>query len=337
MSRGVSGPPLAVRPSLQTRPSSPPGPGGAQRPVALFHNGFGDRLLTLPALRALASLFPHALGLICAPGDRHLFYSDLPLAAVYEVEFVKTPAGWRFDASALAEAVGGCDLFLSLAPWYSASVDELLRLLPGTETVGFFPAFRHRVSVDGVSHAADMAFGVPRWFDRSLRLEDFAHPPLLPADAMAFAREFRATLPRPLRLLAVHTETLPDKTWPADRFRRCLERFLECCPQYVALALDEQSRLSDASGGADWVLECPGLPLPFAMALVGSADLFLGVDSCLLHASDLFRVPGVGLFGPTSCRRFGFRLARHRHVSAKGPMARITEEDVLTALRSLAG
>ena len=63
-------------------------PGGlasAERPVALFCNGLGDHLLTLPAIRAMAHIFPGRLRLACLPGSRELFYSDLPLGPVHTI------------------------------------------------------------------------------------------------------------------------------------------------------------------------------------------------------------------------------------------------------------
>jgi ADP-heptose:LPS heptosyltransferase len=68
------------------------------------------------------------------------------------------------------------------------------------------------------------------------------------------------------------------------------------------------------------------------------ADLFLGVDSLFLHAADLFRVPSVGLFGPTACEEWGFRVTpTWRHISGHGSMDTIQREAVLDALLSIAG
>jgi ADP-heptose:LPS heptosyltransferase len=68
--------------------------------------------------------------------------------------------------------------------------------------------------------------------------------------------------------------------------------------------------------------------------LVADADLFLGVDSSMLHAADLARVPGMGIFGPTSAATWGFRFAAHRHVD-RSTMADITVEEVLDAMEDL--
>jgi ADP-heptose:LPS heptosyltransferase len=77
--------------------------------------------------------------------------------------------------------------------------------------------------------------------------------------------------------------------------------------------------------------------LEMVLAILKHADLFLGIDSCLLHAADLFRIPGVGLFGPTDPRRWGFRLSpRSRSIWGEGTMQAIRRERVLDLLLEIA-
>lgn len=67
----------------------------ARHPVAIFANGFGDCLLALPALRALASIFRGWLTLISQSGVGHVFFSDLPLRSLHECEMRQRPQGGR--------------------------------------------------------------------------------------------------------------------------------------------------------------------------------------------------------------------------------------------------
>src|SRR6202043_847552 len=103
----------------------------------------GDRLCNLPALRALSALFGERLGLICAQGDRELYYSDLKLRAAHAPALELSSAGFTFDARTLAGRIGECDLVISINPWHTDSVSELLASFPNAESVGFFPNFRH--------------------------------------------------------------------------------------------------------------------------------------------------------------------------------------------------
>jgi ADP-heptose:LPS heptosyltransferase len=78
------------------------------------------------------------------------------------------------------------------------------------------------------------------------------------------------------------------------------------------------------------------LDLSTTMAFLEMADLFIGVDSCMLHAADLCRIPGVGLFGPTSHATYGFRFSKHIHCGGVGTMNSITATSVLSALEEMA-
>src|SRR5262249_12529485 len=138
-----------------------PRPLDARRPVALFANGIGDHLLNLPALRALSALYPGRLRLVCMPGARATFFGDLPLLDALEIEFVREGSRREFDADALAARIGRCDLFLSLVPWHSDSMDRLLRLVAPTHCKGFYPAFHDRLPLDYCRHGAELAFDLP--------------------------------------------------------------------------------------------------------------------------------------------------------------------------------
>jgi ADP-heptose:LPS heptosyltransferase len=306
-------------------------------PVAIFANAIGDHLTTLPALRALAALFPGRLSLICLPGSRWEFFSDVRLRSVCEI---KMPVRGRKErvlaAGRVAERIGKCDLFLSLNPWHSRSIDRLLKLLSPALSVGFSPAFQVALPKDAITHRADLAFRVPSYLDPRLRLEDFAHSPSLPSHCRPRVRRFLSWAAPRMRILAVHTETKAERMWPRERFSKVMNSFLERHPEFVILVLDFRKwRLTDGEF-KDRIIQSPYAPLLYKFSMVEESDLFLGVDSCMLHAADLFRIPGVGLFGPTDPpRRAGFRFTRHRHVCDSRGMSHIREAAVLRALESL--
>jgi hypothetical protein len=305
-----------------------------ERPVAFLHNGHGDKLLALPALRALCDLFPGRLRLLCASGDGER-YAELPLRGVSEIPFRRgdDDATWRFDACAAARAIEGADLLLSLNTWWNDDVVRLLGLLPGAESVGFFRPFAHRLSTPASFHIVDRLFQVARWVEPSLDVDRYSYPPAFSAAVTESSLRIRECLPPPRRVLAVHTTTGPEKMWTLESWSRLLATFLGRHPDYVAFVLDPTPL--GVEKASDRIIPM-GLPLPAAFALVGTCDLFVGIDSCMLHAADLYRVPGVGLFGPTPARNWGYRFAPHRHVCS--PTARldgISVESVLDAIESL--
>lgn len=309
----------------------------ARHPVAIFANGFGDCLICLPALRAAASLFAGRLTLVCPPGIARLFFSDLPLGVVCGCEMRQVPNGRAFDADELSKRLMGCDLLLSFnSTWHSPDVDRLLSLLSPDASIGFFPDFQVVLPRVPDKHSADLVFDVPRHLKPLLRLEDFAAPPVFPSKAHQLARQMRALVPAGARVLIVHADTKPEKMWPAERLRAALDEFLERHPDFITFVVGSNRLPLDTGRHGKRVFLCYDLPLPVSLALVGEADLFLGVDSCMLHAADLFRVPGVGLFGPTSCDEWGFRIGPHSHLCGDGKrIEHIGVPAVLDALESL--
>src|ERR1700680_2305599 len=187
-------------------------------PVVFFGNGVGDHLLNLPSLRALAKLFPNRLRLVCMPGAAATYFSDIPFGDVLETEMNWTGNRHKFDAGALSMRIGPCRLFLSLVPWHSKSMDQLLGIVAPAHSIGFFAGFHDVLQPDYSKHSADLAFELPRRLDPTLRLEAFAAPPALAARPARLALEIRHAVPPGMRVLAIHADTNSEKMWPVKRW-----------------------------------------------------------------------------------------------------------------------
>ena len=304
-------------------------------PAVIFSNAIGDHLLNLPALRALSALFPGRLTLICETGARDTFFSELSLRSVCEVDMHIANDGKIFDADYVAQAIRPCDLLISLNPWHSGSMDLLLDILAADRSIGFHSAFQIALKLDYSKHSADLAFDIPRSLDSSLRLDDFAAPPVFPRQYLDQARRIRQAVSPDFQVLAVHADTQLEKMWPSYHLASLLRTFLGKHPNFVVFVLGLKDLHLDSGEDTSPIIPCYGLSIAAAICLVAQTDLFLGVDSCMLHAADLFRIPGVGLFGPTNSEERGFRFGRGRHVCGLGSMKNISEHAVLQALESL--
>ena len=327
----------------------------AARPVVIFGNGLGDHLLALPAVRALAAIFEGRLALVSMPGAADLFFQGVRLRSVCETAMRSEASGKVFDAESVVRAVGPADVVLSLNPWHSSSLDQLLDMWAAPLSIGFHPNFNEQLARDYNKHSADLAFDLPRWFDPLLKIENFAEPPLTSLHARRRARRIRAAACLPMHILAVHADTglwtpegsrvmgarvaaegmLGNKMWPPERFVEVLDAFLSRHPDFIAIVVGSVDLRLDRGRNGSRIVPCCGLPLDVTFALVGTSDLFLGVDSCMLHAADLYGVPGVGLFGPTNPGEFGFRFGPHVHLAGGPFMEGITVDAVLAALESL--
>ncbi|MBI5246500.1 MAG: hypothetical protein HY923_04920 [Elusimicrobia bacterium] len=302
-----------------------------KRPAIFFYNGIGDHLLALPALRALARAFAGRLTLLGAACAPLFLYSELPVKRIIQLQ--RRGKKVDFDDQAARQELGRCDLFISLSPWMTSSLHRLMSALGPVPTVGLTSAFRLRANPGRWKHSADHTFSVARAVLGPIDIGSFSEPPHLPAasvkDAVVVRRHFLGTP----RMLAVHGETKREKRWGRKRLGATLRRFLAAHPDYGVCLLGECALDLDLGEAKGRVLDCRGLDLATSFALVSQADRFLGMDSCMLHAADLFRVPGVGLFGPTKAREWGFRFGPGLSLQAPGRMADHAVDDVLSALK----
>jgi len=306
-----------------------------EKPVLFLTGGFGDHIMNLPALRALCFLFPKKLRLLCQPGVGEEVLADLVLAETIEADF---EPGWgkrEFDPQSVAKLVGDCDLFMSLNLWHSEEMSTLLDTLNPAHSIGYDPSFAQCLQWDRHKHITDVMFEMPQVFDQSLVLEDFADPPLISNASLANADGLYRLIPPQIQILIVHADTDRDKQWKVERWRELLDRFLEHHPNFLALILGTRDLGLNQSRHHDRIVNCLETPLNASIAILSKADYFIGIDSSLLHAADFFRIPSVGLFGPSYNRAWGFRLTKHKYVYGEGSMDNVQVDAALQALEYL--
>lgn len=294
--------------------------------AAVFQmSGLGDQLMAWPTLRALDHLLPGRLHLLLGRG-LHDLYRDV--AVPRDARRIRWRDQDRRELEIPAD-LGPADLFVSLACWSAPSLLELGRAV-APRTLGFFPGFSERAPYQPDRNMFDVLFAIPQHLEPWLRIEDFAEPPLLAPVAVTAARRLLAErVQTGHRVLFVHTDTRPEKMWPGERWAAVLAALLAADPQLSAV-------VSGAVPLEHPRLHALDLHFELALAVLGQCHGFLGVDSCFLHAADLFRLPAVGLFGPTEPRHWGLRFTPHaQHVTAPGTMAELEASAVLEACTRL--
>ena len=309
----------------------------AEAPVVFFANGIGDAVLALPALRALAELYPRRLTLVSRRESYTPILGGLPTKKEFFIGR-GSKCNWHAEEiEHISAAIEFCDLFIALVPWKSDSLSYLIDRLRPSKTLGFFPAYDVAVPRDYGKHSAALNFDAVKAISPACEMTDFLAPPSYGAKSVELAREIRDSMGEDARILAFHAETVPEKTWESAKLAALLDRFLSDHPEFLALqvAYKEAPPPLRVESNRERVISCVGLPLMDAMCLVHHADYFLGIDSCMLHAADFGRVPSVGLFGPTSAHEFGFLAGPHVAIQAASAMSEIGVDSALAALESL--
>ena len=307
-----------------------------ERPAVFLVNGLGDQLIALPAMRALGAIFPMGIQLLLGEGMFSFFYRGLLVGEGIRVWWSDCDKR-IIDVERTVAGTAPCDVFVCLSTWAAPSVVDLAGKMGANWSVGCFEVFDEVVPINESAHMFDRLFAIPQHFRADLCLEDFSYTPLFSAAAEEAARRFVCRhVPPGGRILFVHPETRPDKMWSSASFSWVLERFLDTHPEFMVVVSDIEPhplQLSRYQHRMVWVDH----HLELALAMLSHADLFLGIDSCFLHAADLFRLPGVALFGPTEPRQWGFRFSPlTRTFSGGGSMDRICRQPVLDALLEIA-
>jgi ADP-heptose:LPS heptosyltransferase len=295
-----------------------------KNPVIFFYNGIGDTFFCLPALRALTQLFNGKAILVCPANHENWWFNELLVQQIIKIDAKCTNQGFEFDANALHQKIPDCDIFFSMVSWLSPSLIALMKLWRAKLSVGYFHNYDIFISSLMTKNSFVSNFDCVKIFDPSLHLVDFSHPPIFPEDALATAKLFLDTIvSNDRKILSVHMETKKNKMWTLSKLSRFLDIFLEKHKDYVVLILSLSPMPIRLAKNKDRLVPVFGFNLAFKSALLSLSDLFLGVDSCLLHLADLLRIPGVGLFGPTDPKRFGFYFSQHIHLNPHEKVSKI--------------
>jgi hypothetical protein len=271
--------------------------------------------------------------LLLGEGMLSFLYADLPVGKTVRVWWDDYEND-SIDVARVAGSAESCDLFLCLSRHALPFAAELALRMGASWTVGYSEIFDIQMLIGDDVHEFDQLFAIPLYLEPLLRFDQFSAPPVFSAAAEAAAARYISSNCRCWdRVLFLHPETLPEKTWAPERFAWVLEHFLAERPEYIVVV---SSLAPTDFGSLDGRVIQTDVHLELALALMRYVDLFLGIDSCFLHAADLFRIPGVALFGPTASRQFGFRLSPWARHIAEESMDKIRPGPVLEALLELA-
>ena len=125
--------------------------------------------------------------------------------------------------------------------------------------------------------------------------------------------------------------TLPDKTWPAERFLQIagyLKRSFELNVVFIS------GPGEDLSPFGDWST-MPGAPLDEIKSLIAGASLFVGNDSGPAHMAAAFGVPVVVIFGPSDPVVWSPWRTQAEVLTGSGSIASVEASQVIDALERL--
>jgi glycosyl transferase family 9 (putative heptosyltransferase) len=309
----------------------------SQRPAIFFSSGIGDGVLALPALRALCFGFDGRATLILKKGPDKFLFDGLRAHRLLFLDMWGSEAGpgMEFATEAASGLFHGCDLFLSFVDWHSPSLYRLKSECMAKPSVEFLREHNLCEPSDLEKHQFDSMFAISARIFPELTIDKFSHPLEFSANVRGAGEEILQAFGGRV-WIGFHPESsFPAKSCPGPFVEDVIKHLLGLSTNLVVCVFGQKAEYSDFEAISKRVLVFNCLPLKLAAYLVSRMSLFIGVDSCFLHVADICRVPGVGLFGPTDCRLFGFRFSPHVHIQSD--LHKITGVEIATAARSLSG
>jgi len=305
-----------------------------------FANGIGDSVLCLPAVRALSSLFAGRVKLVCAPPKAKFMFSDVPATFIpLKVNYGSSRTDKRhapkFKAQDLAKQIGQTDILIALVRWSSPELAALVEQLRPSFSIGNGNGFSIHLPWRKSNHMADNLFDAPRFFDPEISLEAFSQPPCIPASSVQRAERVMRAFPAHHKLVAVHLDTQADKEWELSKCAKVFTSLLAEHPDLLIALIGMPSAKYKSLCNHPRIVSCLGLSLPTTVAILQSAHVFFGVDSCFLHFADLLRVPGVGLFNPTMGLEWGLFFGNGISIQSDSHITNIEADHVIESLESL--
>lgn len=256
--------------------------------------------MALPTIRAFVANFGSDVGLIVG--------NDLPteLLALFnhiQVEIVvisRTEGRRRIQHG---NPIGGCDIFVSLVQWHNDSVIHFAREADAKLTIGHYEGFDLFLPLHNHLHCIDQTFRLFAPFAPREKCEKFSGPIQFEAGLMDRFRSLRTCF-KGKPLLVAHFDSaknkIPSRDW-INSVLNAVDQRVECS----IVAIGRTSMLEAFTNVDVEILDSLGL----CMLLAASADVFIGVDSCMLHVADLHRRTGIGVFVSTDPKEYGFRFA----------------------------
>jgi hypothetical protein len=301
--------------------------------VIFFVNGLGDALMALPTLRAITEIFHGKVTLICQKDPEPSWFYELKLKKIFKIKTRIIKNGFTFQYKPLIDELVNCDIFISLVTWQSEALNSLINYINPKLTMGFFPNYDVYFPIKNTVNMFDQNFMNAQFFNQKLQLTTYATPPIIPENIMELCILLKKKLLPSKRLLAIQVETVINKMWPIQNFKIVINQFLEENQDYSIAVVGHKYFPLDQGIYQNRIIGFFGMPVEIGYAMVSLSDLFIGIDSCMLHAADLFNIPSIGLFGPTNEKRFGSRFCYHQHMLGYGNMKNIKVIDVLETLK----
>ena len=293
-------------------------------------NWLGDAVMSLPAIRAIRGIFPHAhIAVVARPWVAELYARERSIDRVIRYEAGTLGDKRRFSAELRAERFDGAILLQNA---FDAALMAWMARIP--ERIGYARDGRSWLLTRAIP--APESGEIPRherfYYLELLRraglMERFPESETIRLDGMEEAREAGMAHLRALGIVGTAVGISPGasygnaKRWPPERFAEAAARLRDMKAAYLIFGSAGEREMCEAAAR---LLRADGLDarnlagettLGEFIEMTAACRLFLTNDSGAMHVASAAGVPTVTVFGATDDTTTG----------PTGPLARVVRE-----------
>ncbi len=303
--------------------------------LIIFANAIGDAFMTLPAIRGIAAA-SRKMSLLCERSYAP-FFEEMQWEHVYTLADCPEPFKIivpEITGDLFAGARPYFDIMINLSSYHIPAFEQIIDYIQPARKLGFESHYYERFQqAQQNRNMFDVYFEMALQLDAALQIETFSWP-VAPVTHCLQLDEIR----HQFGILAVHTDTKPEKSWPVENYIVLISGLLELYPHLFIVIIGLPAY--DYSSLSDRVLQLPpGSTFSCSWEMLNAADYFIGPDSCFMHLADINRIPGIALYGDTNEHEFGFRFGQTSRIlkGAGGNPAEILPQKVIHLFSQITG
>jgi heptosyltransferase-2 len=293
-----------------------PQPEDIKRIVARTPNWVGDAVMSIPALRELRSLFPHAQITLAAPGGT----ADVFMGADFADDVLETKRGtWASIANAREWRQRRFDLAVLFQNAFAAAATAFLARVPlriGYDTERRGALLTTAVPLPGWAskrHESFYYLNIVAELQRAL-FDSSSVPATKPRFDLSVSGERKAAAReilvqaggqtgKPLAILCPGSINSRAKRWPAEKYAELADRFTEYGATVGLIGSPAESGISQAVAAASnspLLMLTGETTVAEAVAIISLADVLVTNDTGPAHVGAALNTPTLVIFGPTN-------------------------------------
>lgn len=266
-------------------------------------NGIGDSIMMLPALRALAMEVSSEIKILSNPR-----YFDNVL-----YEFTKKSIllnDYNNDNQHILTCIEETDIVVIYSTWDIVNQLGIKPFLKDKIVFGYFSEYCTNLIEYDHRNMIDQYFSVVMFFNKAIDVNRYSYPLVLPDSSKVNASALYSAFSPGTLLIGIHTHTREEKMVSADYFVEVIKIVKEIYPQSILIVVDPVDTELSVMLDKNTFVNLQGLDISIVMQFFQYISLLICIDSCILHAADLIKLPIISFFPATSVNNWGPKYSR---------------------------